>query len=82
MEQYNDPKIEVYLDADTDPDNQDTPYFYCVLVWSDGPTLWHGENSEEPESIMPGTEKGSWYNSGISGWAVTPEEAFAEALTR
>jgi hypothetical protein len=76
------PKIEVHLVSDTDPDNQDTPYFYCVLDWGDGPTWWNGWNSDEPKSIMPGTERGSWYNTGICGWAATPEQAFAEGLTR
>lgn len=85
-----DPKIEVFLTPDDDPENVDwndptirTPYFYCVLDWGDGPTKWHGPNSDQAEeSIMPGTENGSWYNTGICGWAVSPEAAFAEGLAR
>lgn len=76
------PKIEVFLEADTDPANQDTPYAYCVLAWSEGPTYWHGWNNDEGEHIKPGSEHGGWYNTGICGWAATPEAAFAEAKTR
>ncbi len=79
---YVNPKIEVFLDAGDDPDNQDTPYFYCVLAWGEGPTYWHGWGNDEPEHIKPGTEHGGWYNTGICGWAATPVAAFAEALER
>jgi len=83
------PKIEVHLVPDDDPENVDwndstirTPYFYCVLDWGNGPTWWNGLDSKGPKSIMPGTENGSWYNTGICGWCATPEAAFAEGLAR
>lgn len=80
---FKNPKIEVFLTTDTHPDNQETQYFYCLLDWGDGPTWWHGPNSDQEEkSIMPGTEQGSWFNTGICGWAATPEAAFADALAR
>ena len=86
----HEPIIEVMLTPDDDPENVSweephvrTPYFYCVLLWGPGPTMWHGPKSDQvEESIMPGTEHGSRYNSGICGWAVSPEAAFAEGLAR
>ena len=69
----NTPKIEV--DLNPNPDDNETPYFYVILDWSDGPT-WEGNH------IIPGSERGGWFNAGISGWAKTPEEAFAEGLKR
>ena len=76
-------KIEINLCPDCDPDNQDTPYSYIVLEWSNHPCLWHGPNSDQTEeSIRPGTEDGCWFNTGVCGWAATPEEAFTKALNR
>lgn len=75
-------KIEIVLNPDTDPDNQDTPYSYVVLEWGDGPCLWNGPNSDQSQTIMPGTENGCWHNTGVCGWEATLEQAFAKALER
>jgi hypothetical protein len=64
------------------PDDGPLPYSYCVLEWSDSPCLWNGIDSNGPEQVMPGTENGSWFNTGICGWEKTPEEAFLSALKR
>ena len=69
----NTPKIEV--DLYPNPDANETPYFYVVLDWSDGPT-W------DADLIVSGSEHGGWFNIGISGWAETPEKAFTEGMRR
>jgi len=72
-------KIEVGLNADRDPDNQETPYSAIVLQWSWGPTYFFNPVSSR-EEILPGTENGSWFNTGIVCWGKTPEAVFNEAL--
>ena len=69
-----DRKIVVNMTPDTDPDNLDTPYSYCVLEWTKNHCL-DGEGK-----ILPGTEHGCWFNTGICGWMPTPEMAFASAI--
>ena len=78
---WNDPKIEVFLVPSNEPEDRDVPYHYVVLAWSDGSCWWNGLNGDQMErTIMPGTEHGCWYNTGIVGWEATPEAAFAEGL--
>ncbi len=71
-------KIEVHLEPDTDPDNQITPYYAVVLEWGNGPCWARDETGKE--YIMPGTENGFWFNTGIVCWAETIEKAFSNAL--
>jgi len=68
-------KIEISLEPDTDPENQDTPYFYIILEWSDKPATQAGV-------IVPGTENGCWFNTGICGWAASPADAFVQLMIR
>lgn len=74
-----DRKIDVGLRADRDPDNQDTPYSAIVLQWGWGPTYAYNPKTEKQE-ILPGTENGGWFNTGVVCWGKTPEDAFAQAL--
>ncbi len=79
----NEPKRKIEIRLNPDFDNQETPYSYVVLEWSNGPCMWHGPNSDQIEEIVkPGTENGCWFNTGVCGWEATPEVAFTKALER
>lgn len=73
-----DRKISVFLNPDTHPDNQATPYLAIVLEWGDGHTLFFNEQTQKQE-ILPGSEKGGWFNTGIVCWGETAHEAFTDA---
>lgn len=64
-------------------------YFYCLLAWSDNPSYHSvevlnesGEFIEYKDEVLPGTENGTWYNTGICGREDTPEEAFRVCMER
>jgi hypothetical protein len=65
-------KIIVYMKPSDNPDDAHVPYQWVILEWSDHP-VWRGEY------VLPGTEHGSWFNTGLCNWAATPEAAFAAA---
>ena len=67
----NEASIEVRLVPDRDSENQETPYFYCVLAGGKDLTI------EEIINYTPPS-----YDTRICGWAATPEAAFAEGLAR
>jgi len=71
---------DVQIEVSLVPNKCCGQYHYVVTAWTDQPCYQNGRDGTS--IIMPGTENGCWYNTGINGYETSPEAAFAKGLKR